>query len=130
MRKLCGLFHHPKSAVCSQSLAIVMSLIKTAWQEAGAKPEWGQLEKQLLQSVVLSLCSTKRPTQAAVNRLQEFLVFADVKFWALKHLKKTISTAVAGQKVNNVFIDNILSLLEVVDMKGLEADPVTSFLCR
>ena len=63
-------------------------------------------------------------------RAQELLVFSDVKFYLLKQLKKTITTAVTNEKVNNFFIDNVIHVLEMVDMKSLTGGDLTSLLCR
>ena len=77
------------------------------------------------------MCSTKKDSKAALVRAQELLVFSDVKFYLLKQLKKTITTAVTNEKVNNFFIDNVIHVLEMVDMKSLTGgDNTTSLLCR
>lgn len=89
-----------------------------------------QVEKQVLHNFLLSVCSTKRDSKAALVRAHELLVFSDVKFHLLKQLKKIISTAVAGKKVNNFFIDNVINVLELVDMKSLAGEDTTSLLCR
>lgn len=89
-----------------------------------------QVEKQVLHNFLLSVCSTKRDSKAALVRAHELLVFSDVKFHLLKQLKKTISTAVANGKVNNFFIDNVINVLELVDMKSLAGDDTMSLLCR
>ena len=90
-----------------------------------------QVEKQVLHNFLLSVCSTKRDSKAALVRAHELLVFSDIKFHLLKQLKKTISTAVASGKVNNFFIDNVINVLELVDMKSLTGgDNTTSLLCR
>ena len=76
------------------------------------------------------MCSTKKDSKAALVRAQELLVFSDVKFYLLRQLKKTITTAVTNEKVNNFFIDNVINVLELMDMKKLVGDDTASLLCR
>ena len=84
----------------------------------------------MLHNFLLSVCSTKRDSRAGLVRAQELLVFSDVKFHLLKQLKKIIVAAVASGKVNNFFIDNVVNVLELVEMKSLAGDDTTSLLCR
>jgi len=129
-KKLASLLHHPKTSVSSLVLAAITALLKASWLSSGETNKWGQVEKQVLHNFLLSVCSTKRDSKAALVRAHELLVFCDVKFHLLKQLKKTISTAVANGKVNNFFIDNVINVLELVDMKRLAGDDTTSLLCR
>lgn len=130
VRLLCGMFHHSKASVASQALSVVMALLRASFEARGAKDRWGQVEKQMLHHVVLSVCSTKRDSHSAIARIQQLLGYADVKIFFLKHLKKIITTAVSGNKVNNIFINNVIGILEVVDMASLDLDTVAVFLCR
>jgi len=129
-KKLAALLYHPKTSITSLVLATITALLKAAYSAGGDANTWGQVEKQVLHNFLLSMCSTKKDSKAALVRAQELLVFSDVKFYLLKQLKKTITTAVTNEKVNNFFIDNVIHVLEMVDMKSLTGGDLTSLLCR
>ena len=131
VKKLCAVLQHSQTSVSSLALATLLSFMRSAHQAGGTggvRAAWGPLERQVLHSVVLTLVSTKRDVKGVVVRLAELLGFSDVKQHLLRILKKTITTATAGGKVNNFFIDNVINVLEVVDLGCL--DSAHTLLCR
>eukprot|EP00092_Neocalanus_flemingeri_P008296 GFUD01008943.1.p1 GENE.GFUD01008943.1~~GFUD01008943.1.p1 ORF type:complete len:538 (-),score=176.06 GFUD01008943.1:19-1632(-) len=137
VKKLCTLLHHKKASVSTLALASIMSFLKTSWvsREKGEadKADWGQKEREMINSVILSVCSNKHQAKNVITRFQEFLLYIDVKFYFLKQLSKIISVAVKGDKVNPVFLENVLSSLEVVGMENLDitdSSKLNTFLCK
>jgi len=56
-----------------------------------------------------------------------------VKYYFLKQLSKIISVAVKGDKVNAVFIENVLCTLEVVGMEDVDntdTSKLHTLLCK
>jgi len=133
LKKLCTLLHHKKATVSSLALATIMSLMSTSWasREKGEADlaDWGQKERDIINSVVLSVCSNKHQAKNVMIRFQEFLLYIDVKFYFLKQLSKIINVAVKGDKVNPIFLENVLSSLEVVGMENQDTK-LNTLLCK
>jgi len=137
LKRLCILLHHKKLAVASLALSTLMSMIKTSWlsedKSAEEIKDWSQSEKDSFNTVVLSLCSNKHQDKNAFSKFQEYLLYVDVKYYFLKHLSKIISVAMNGGKVNSIFVENVISALELVsmeDVKMQEHDNWNTFLCK
>jgi len=137
IKKLCTLLHHQKASVSSLALATIMSFLNTSWvsREKGEADmaDWGQNEREIVNSVILSVCSNKHQAKNVIARFQEFLLYVDVKYYFLKQLSKIISVAVKGEKVNLVFMENVLSSLEVVGMENLDtadSSKLNTLLCK
>ena len=73
--------------------------------------DWGQNEREIVNYVLLSVCSNKHQAKNVIARFQEFLLYVDVKYYFLEQLSKIITVAVKGDKVNLVFMENVLSSL-------------------
>jgi len=137
VKKLCIMLHHKKASVSSLALATVMSFMNTIWVSRDKvetdMADWGQSEKEMINSIILSVCSNKHQAKSVIARFQEFLLYIDVKFYFLKQLSKIISVAVKGEKVNAVFMENVLSSLEVVGMENLDSTDTSklhTLLCK
>jgi len=137
IKKLCTLLHHKKSSVSSLALASIMSFMSTSWVSREKKEsdmtDWAQDEKEMINNIILSVCSNKHQAKNAIARFQEFLLYNDVKYYFLKQLSKIISVAVKGDKVNAVFIENVLCTLEVVGMEDLndtDTSKLHTLLCK
>jgi len=135
IKKLCTLLHHKKASVSSLALASIMSFMNTSWvsEEKTDSADWGQKEKDIINNIILSVCSNKHQAKNVIARFQEFLLYVDVKYYFLKQLSKIISVAVKGDKVNLVFMENVLSSLEVVGMENLDStdsSKLNTLLCK
>jgi len=137
VKKLCTLLHHKKASVSNLALTTIMSFMGSTWvsrdKEETDMGDWGQDEKDMLNSTILSVCSNKHQAKSVIARFQEFFLYIDVKFYFLKQLSKIISVAVKGDKVNAVFIENVLCSLEMVGMENLDTMDISklhTLLCK
>ena len=137
VKKLCTLLHHKKVSVSNLALTTIMSFMGSSWvsrdKEETDMGDWGQDEKDMLNSTILSVCSNKHQAKSVIARFQEFFLYIDVKFYFLKQLSKIISVAVKGDKVNAVFIENVLCSLEMVGMENLDTMDISklhTLLCK
>ena len=123
------MMYHPKGSISSLSITTLMSLINVSWMNTDTRStDWGSREKECLYSLALSTLSTKHSSKGVITRLQEYLLYTDVKFYILKHFSKIIGIALKGEKTNAVFIENLLTFLESLSMKSTESD--STFLCK
>ena len=87
IKKLCTLLHHQKASVSRFALAFIMSSLNTSWvsREKGEADmaDWGQNEREIVNSVILSVCSNKHQAKNVIARFQEFLLYVDVKYYFL-----------------------------------------------
>ena len=129
VKKLCTMMHHPKGSISSLSITTLMSLINTNWLNTDNRStDWGSRERDCLYSLALSTFSTKHSSKGVITRLQEYLLYTDVKFYILKHFSKIIGIALKGEKTNAVFIENVLTFLESLSMENIESG--NTFLCK
>jgi len=133
VKKLCTLLHHQKVSVSTLALATIMSFLNTSWEFRDKSEvemaDWSQSEREILNYVILSVCSNKHQAKSVITRFQEFLLYIDVKYFFLKQLSKILSVAVKGDKVNALFLENVLSSLEVVGMENVE-NMSNTLLCK
>jgi len=136
VKKLCLLFHHSKSSLSSLSVTTLMFLLKTQWysrpkNDVKDGQDWTQADRQLLYSALLSLCSNKQKTGNIISAFNEYFSFVDVKFYCFKLLTKIISTCIKGDKINNIFLDNVITILETIGMENYaDSEKHLTFLCR
>jgi hypothetical protein len=88
----------------------------------GLFQQLGRLSEDYFITVYKRILSDKSSLMAnnVIAWFQEFLLYVDVKYYFLKQLSKIISVVVKGDKVNLVFMENVLSSLEVVSMENLD----------
>jgi hypothetical protein len=105
--------------VSSLALASIMSFLNTSWvsreKVEADLADWGQNEREIVNSVILSsLQQNKHQAKTVIAGFQEFLLYVDINYYFLN----------AGQYgctlVNLVFMENVLSSLEVVGMENLD----------
>ena len=129
VKKLCALMHHPKGSISSLSITSLMALVSVSWTNQDTRAsDWRPREKDCLYSLALSTFSNKHSSKGVTARLQEYLLYTDVKFYILKHLSKILGIALKGEKVNAVFTENVLAFLEVLSMENVQSG--NTFLCK
>lgn len=134
VKKLCTVLHHPKKNVSELALVTVMNLLVTRHNKA-AKDDltvtsWTDEDQAVLQSVILALCSTKTTAKTQIQRFQEYFDNVDVKFYFLQLLAKIVAKAVKTSRTTPVFLDNVLTCLEMVGMIGKEEEDSVTLLCH
>ena len=133
VKKLCTLIHHPKGTVSNLCISTLMSFLTTLWTSSGSSADdWGAKEKEILNNIVLATISNKHQSKSVISRLQEYLLYVDVKYHFLKQLNKIIGVAMKGEKANPVFVENVLTFLEIVSMEDIDSDEskANTFLCK
>jgi len=133
IKKLCSLLHHHKKPVTELALVTVVSFIVARHNKvnnAKMVTAWTDEDTGFLQSIVVSLCSTKASSKPQIVRFQEYLDFPDVKLSFLQIMKRLLNKAEKTKKATPIFLDNVLCCLEGVG--GLETpdEDTPTLLCH
>nr|CAG4643910.1 EOG090X04ZD [Lepidurus arcticus] len=130
------MLHHENPKVQEQALISLLKMLQFEGQYPIQQAQGYYFPLKFLEDIVKKLVTSKKEMTPVITRFQEFLDFDDIKLHILRALSTLLkSYADQGREVNEIFLTNILVLLEhvvlnnKVETKDEEEEDSTKLYC-